>query len=101
MFSRFGGALVLVVLISLAGIALEKRILSLRRAVSEQTYRLDELRESHAIHRLRTQQLGAPSRLIESLEANGDGLTKSTLPSTAPALTPTAQNSTGTSTTTH
>jgi hypothetical protein len=69
MFFRFGGAIVLAVLISLSGIALEKRILVLRRAVSHQAFRLDVLVEEHALLRLRTQQLGAPARLMETLES--------------------------------
>ena len=68
MFFRFGSAIVLVVLISLAGVGLEKRSLELRREVSRQHYRLDVLLETHARHRLRTQQLGAPVRLIDALE---------------------------------
>ncbi len=68
MHIRFIGALVLVVLISLAGVALEKRNLELRRAVSRQTFRMDVLQEQHAAGRLRTQQLGAPERLIKALE---------------------------------
>jgi len=69
MYIRFGGALVLVVLISLAGIALEKRNLELRRAVSRQAFRLDVLLERHAANRLRTQRLGAPARLMRALES--------------------------------
>jgi len=48
MFFRFGAALVLVVLISLAGTALEKRNLELKRVVSRQSYRLEILQEQHA-----------------------------------------------------
>jgi hypothetical protein len=72
MFFRFGGAIVLTVLISLSGIALEKRILVLRRAVSHQAFRLDVLLEEHASLRLRTQQLGAPARLMKALERGDD-----------------------------
>lgn len=78
MFARFGGALILVVLISLAGITLEKRILSFRRRISLQTYQLDEFLEQHAIHRLRTQQLGAPSRLIDSVDRGDPDLSQAT-----------------------
>src|SRR4051812_25828913 len=66
MFFRFGGALVLLVMIALGGIAVEKRSLDLRRAVSHQNFRQDVLIEEHALHRLKAQQLGAPSRLLES-----------------------------------
>ena len=68
MFFRFGSAIVLVVLISLAGVSLEKENLELRRAVSRQQYRMDVLLESHARLRLRTQQLGAPVQVIEQIE---------------------------------
>ncbi|MGE5193703.1 MAG: hypothetical protein ACM3U2_14505 [Deltaproteobacteria bacterium] len=67
MFFRFGSALVLVVLISLAGTALEKRNLKLRRSVSRQQYRLDVLLEQHAANRVLAQQLGAPSRLVDKI----------------------------------
>ncbi len=68
MFFRFGSALVLVVLISLIGIGLEKRNLELRRAVSQQHYRMDALRDAQARLRLETQVLGAPARMIHPLE---------------------------------
>lgn len=65
MFFRFGGTLVLLVLIALGGIALEKRSLNLRRAVSHQKFRQEVLLEEHAVHRLKAQQLGSPGRLID------------------------------------
>jgi len=68
MFFRFGSALVLVVLISLAGTALEKRNLELRRIVSRQKYRLEILLEKHAANRVLAQQLGAPSRLVDKID---------------------------------
>jgi hypothetical protein len=68
MYFRFGSAVVLVVLISLAGVALEKENLELRRSVSRQHYRMDVLDEAQARLRLRTQELGAPARLIERIE---------------------------------
>jgi len=69
MFFRFGSAIVLVVLISLVGIGLEKRNLELRRGVSQQHYRMDALRDAQARLRLETQLLGAPERMIDSLES--------------------------------
>ncbi|QDT48135.1 hypothetical protein Pan258_21750 [Symmachiella dynata] len=69
MFVRFAGAIVVIVLIALAGIRLEKENLELRRAVSLQHYRLEVLERRHALHRLKVQQLGAPARMIESLES--------------------------------
>ena len=69
MFFRFGSAIALVVLISLVGIGLEKRNLELRRALSQQHYRMDALRDAHVRLRLETQLLGAPVRMIDSLES--------------------------------
>ena len=66
MYFRFGSALVLIVCISLAGVALEKRNLELRREVTRQHYRTEVLLEKHARLRAETQQLGAPTRTIEN-----------------------------------
>lgn len=68
MYFRFGAGIVLAVLISIAGIALEKRSLELRRQVARQHYQMDVLWEEHAKLRLQTQQLGATVRLFDSLE---------------------------------
>jgi len=68
MFFRFGVGLLLVVLTSLAGTALEKRSLEIRRAVSRQYYRLEILQEQRAGKRVLAQQLGAPSRLVGRLD---------------------------------
>ena len=68
MFFRFGAALVLVVIVSLLGIALEKRVLSLKRMISLQHYRFDQLQEERTGLGVRCQQLGAPSRLIQAVE---------------------------------
>jgi len=68
MFYRFGGALVLLVIIALGGIAIEKQNLTLRRAVSHQKFRQEVLMEEHAVHRLKAQQLGAPGRLMNDLD---------------------------------
>lgn len=69
MVFRFLGGLALVVLISLAGVALEKEILELRREISRQHYRTDLLRNEYAKLRLRSQELGAPTKLLEDLNA--------------------------------
>ncbi|MEX0700469.1 MAG: hypothetical protein WD069_00080 [Planctomycetales bacterium] len=69
MLFRFASAIALVVFVSLIGTALEKRNLELRRDTIAQRYRTDALCESHASLRARTQQLGAPARLIDDLEA--------------------------------
>ena len=68
MFFRFGSALVVVVLISAIGIALEKRNFELRREVTRQRYRTDALTDMHARLRLETHQLGAPLRVIDRVE---------------------------------
>jgi len=80
MFFRFGSALILVVLISLAGTALEKRNLELRRVVSRQHYRLEILLEQHASNRVLAQQLGAPHRLIDKIGADPDSREKTAQP---------------------
>jgi len=68
MFFRFVCGLTLVLLVSLAGIALEKRNLELNRIVSRQHYQLEILLREHAHQRMLAQQLGAPARLIERVE---------------------------------
>jgi hypothetical protein len=80
MFFRFGSALFLVVLISLAGTALEKRNLELRRFVSRQQYRLEILLEQHASNRVLAQQLGAPYRLVDKIGGDSDFAEKSKQP---------------------
>lgn len=73
MYFRFGAAIVLIVVISVIGVALEKQSLSYRRAISRQHYRMDVLVEQYAQMRLQAQRLGAPARTIKSLdEQRGD-----------------------------
>jgi hypothetical protein len=69
MYFRFGAAVVLAVLVAVAGIAIEKRCLALRRALTREHYRYEVLRDLYARQRLQTQQLGAPARLFELLES--------------------------------
>ncbi len=68
MYFRFLCCVALIVLIALSGVALEKKTLETRRNISQQHYRMEILRESHAKMRLRVQELGAPQKLIESVE---------------------------------
>ena len=68
-FFRFVAGLLLVVLISMVGIGLEKQTLQMKRAVSRQYFQKDLLLEIHAKHRLRIQQLTAPSE-TKSRRAN-------------------------------
>lgn len=69
-FFRFAAALILVVLISMAGIGLEKQTLEMKRAVSRQYFQKDLLLEMHAKLRLQIQQLTAPSNLAAHTEWN-------------------------------
>lgn len=69
MYFRFGMAVVLVVSVSLAGVALERANLEYRRQISRQHYQLETLRAQQAELRLRTQQLGAPARMVESIRS--------------------------------
>lgn len=80
MFFRFGSAIVLVVLISLCGTALEKRNLEMRRIVSRQQYRLEILLEQQAANRVLAQQLGAPSRLVDKLDPEASSSVRSSQP---------------------
>jgi hypothetical protein len=70
MYFRFAAAVVLAALIAVAGVAIEKRCLALRRALTRERYRYDVLSDLYARQRLRTQQLGAPARLFESIESD-------------------------------
>jgi hypothetical protein len=70
MYFRFGAAVVLAVLVAVSGIAIEKRCLMLRRALSRDRYRYEGLCDLYARQRLQTQQLGAPARLLEALESS-------------------------------
>ena len=74
MFFRFGSAIVMAVLVSMGGVAIEKRILDLRRDIVLQRYQTDVLLEAHAGFRLITQRRAAPSRLIESMDADAHEL---------------------------
>jgi cell division protein FtsL len=69
MYFRFGSALVLLILMSVAGVAIEKQCLALKRAIMRQQYRREVLEDEYARLRLETQQLGAPMRLFEALDA--------------------------------
>ena len=80
MFFRFGAALTLVVLIALLGTTLEKQNLELKRAISHQQYRLDELLSSHVRLKLEAQRLGTPARLLGPLERGEHQLERPTKP---------------------
>ena len=57
MFSRFAAAVVLIVVTVLVGIGLEKRNLELRRSLSLQAYRIEQLEERLARAKLELEQL--------------------------------------------
>jgi hypothetical protein len=69
MFFRFAMAVALIVGVSLCGVALEKRTLSLQRAISLQHYRAEQLDEQRVRLRLHCEELGAPVRLLEMVES--------------------------------
>ena len=68
MFFRFAAGLLLVVLVSTAGVRLEKQTLELRRSVSVQYYQTDLLLELQVRLRLETQRLTAPAQLAATAE---------------------------------
>ncbi len=68
MFFRFSAGLLLVVLVSMAGVRLEKQTLELRRAVAVQYYQTDLLLELQVRLRLETQRLTAPAQLVATAE---------------------------------
>lgn len=80
MFFRFGSALCLIVLVALAGTALEKQNLQLKRALTHQQYRLDALIDTHVRLRLEAQRLGTPERLLGPLERGEIPLERPTKP---------------------
>ena len=63
MYFRFAAGLMLVVIVSLAGVWLEKQTLEMRRAVSVQYYQTDVLFDLLVRLRLETQQLTAPAQM--------------------------------------
>ena len=69
MLFRFGAAVLLIVVVSLLGIAIEKRTLSLKRTISLQTYRVEQLQERCARLRVKCEKSGAPARLLQDIEA--------------------------------
>jgi hypothetical protein len=62
-YFRFASGLMLVVLVSMAGVWLEKQTLEMRRSVSVQYYQTDVLLDLLVRLRLETQQLTAPAQM--------------------------------------
>lgn len=79
MLGRFLAALLLVMLVALAGTALEKHNREQLRQISLQTYRWQVLQREYARARLLAETEGAPARMLERL-----GQTPGPLPGTAP-----------------
>ncbi|MCA9059409.1 MAG: hypothetical protein KDA85_12955 [Planctomycetaceae bacterium] len=79
MYFRFIAALLLVVVISMAGVVLEKHTVDMRRAVSRQYYQTDLLLDLQVKLRLETQRLTAPSQL-EQLTTPGVGVAQQRSP---------------------
>ncbi|MFO1022657.1 MAG: hypothetical protein U0903_18465 [Planctomycetales bacterium] len=69
MYVRFGAALVLVVLVSLWGVALEKHNLDLKRRLTQQSYQQNVLQEHLLAARLQVQQMSAPTRTVREIES--------------------------------
>ena len=69
MYFRFAAALMLVVLVSMAGVWLEKQTLEMRRTVSVQYYQTDVLLDLIVRLRLDTQQLTAPAQMAVTNES--------------------------------
>lgn len=68
MFFRFAAGLLIVVLVSMAGVRLEKHTLQMRRDVSVQYYQTDLLLELLVRLRLETQRLTAPAQLAATMD---------------------------------
>lgn len=76
MYFRFAAGLLLVVLVSMAGVWLEKQTLEMRRTVSVQYYQTDVLLDLLVRLRLETQQLTAPAQLAATDKAEINRTTK-------------------------
>ncbi|WP_131818252.1 hypothetical protein [Planctopirus hydrillae] len=68
MFFRFGVAVLIVVAISLYGTSLESEILSLKRQIIRQSYRIDVAQEQLVQLRLEVHAASSPVHLLPKLE---------------------------------
>jgi len=75
-YFRFAAGLMLVVLVSMAGVWLEKQTLEMRRTVSVQYYQTDVLLDLLVRLRLETQQLTAPAQLAAMEAAQRNATTR-------------------------
>lgn len=69
---RFLAALTLIVTVSLIGVGLEKRELALKRAISLQHYRMDQLLDERARLRIRLHELCAAAGNAEATSVSAD-----------------------------
>lgn len=76
MLFRFLATLTILTGISVVGIALEKQNLTLKQTLSQQHYELHELEEQRCQLFLKTQQLGAPPRLLRDWNSEDFSLSK-------------------------
>ncbi|MCA9012038.1 MAG: hypothetical protein KDB01_19935 [Planctomycetaceae bacterium] len=72
MYFRFAAGLMLVVLVSMAGVWLEKQTLEMRRTISVQYYQTDVLFDLIVRLRLETQRLTAPAQMTHLERQNAD-----------------------------
>lgn len=77
LYFRFAAGLFLVVLVSMAGVWLEKQTLEMRRAVSVQYFQTDLLLELLVRLRLDTQKLTAQARLATVVDRNSENRRRS------------------------
>lgn len=68
MYIRFGAGILLVVAISVAGVAVEKEILSSKRELSHQAYREQVLLERHNQARTKVEELTSPDAISRKLD---------------------------------
>jgi hypothetical protein len=66
--ARFAASLALLVGISLVGVAFESQELGVRRRLSLETFRADQLQSRIATLQLKVEQLQTPSRLQNAIE---------------------------------
>ncbi len=76
MYFRFAAGLMLVAVVSMAGVWLEKQTLEMRRTVSVQYYQTDVLLDLLVRMRLETQQLTAPAQMALTEETQKRPSTK-------------------------
>lgn len=69
MLFRFTAVVALLIALAIAGVAIEKQNLSLRRAISLQDYRRQQLVQQRSRLRLRIEQLSVSAAVSETVDA--------------------------------